>query len=115
MKTGRELAQSLLARHPDCYDAYLAIGVENYMLSLKPAPLRWLLRASGGQTDKEAGIERLRITADKGRYLMPFARLLLAVAALRDRDRQKARELLGWLTREFPRNPLYREELAKLN
>jgi hypothetical protein len=114
MKTGRELAQSLLTAHPDWYDAYLAIGVENYMLSLKPAPVRWLLRASGGQTDKDAGIKRLRITAEKGRYLMPFARLLLAVAALRDNDRQKARELLGWLTREFPGNPLYREELAKL-
>ena len=115
MKTGRELAQALLAKRPDYYDAYLAVGVENYMLSLKPAPVRWLLRARGGQTDKQTGIERLRITAEKGRYLMPFARLLLAVAALRDNDRQKARDLLAWLAREFPDNQLYREELAKLN
>ena len=115
MKSGRERAQALLAKHPEMYDAYLAIGVENYMLSLKPAPLRWILRAAGGQTDRDSGIERLRITAEKGNYLLPFARLLLAVAALRENDRQKARELLGWLTREFPGNPLYREELAKLH
>jgi hypothetical protein len=115
MKSGRERAQTLLAKHPNMYDAYLAVGVENYMLSLKPAPVRWILRAAGGQTDREAGIERLRITAEKGNYLLPFARLLLAVAALRDNDRQKARDLLGWLTREFPGNPLYREELAKLH
>ena len=115
MKNGRELAQALLAKRPDYYDAYLAVGVENYMLSLKPAPLRWLLRAGGGQTDKQTGIARLRITAEKGKYLMPFARLLLAVAALRDNDRQKARDLLGWLVREFPNNQLYREELAKLH
>jgi len=115
MKTGRELAQALLAKRPDYYDAYLAVGVENYMLSLKPAPVRWLLRAGGGQTDKQTGIERLRITAEKGKYLMPFARLLLAVAALRDNERQKARDLLTWLAREFPNNQLYREELAKLS
>ena len=34
----------LLSLDSSYYDAYLAVGVENYMLSLKPLPLRWLLR-----------------------------------------------------------------------
>jgi hypothetical protein len=113
-KEGRQTAQRLLALHPDCYDAYLASGLENYLLSLKPLPLRWMLHLGGGQTDRRTGIERLRITADKGRYLRPYARLLLAVAALRDRDVPTARRDLEWLATEFPNNPLYREELAKL-
>ena len=37
---GRVLAEKLVAADPDCYDAYLTIGVENYLLSLKPAPVR---------------------------------------------------------------------------
>ena len=114
VKQSRGLAESLIAKHPQCYDAYLAIGVENYMLSLKPAPVRWLLRLGGAQTDRQAGIERLRITAAKGHYLLPYARLLLAVAALRDKDVATARPALAWLTAEFPGNRLYREELAKL-
>ena len=113
-KQGRLIAQRLLALHPDCYDAYLAVGIENYLLSLKPLPLRWVLRLGGAQTDKRTGIERLRITADKGRYLLPYARLLLAVAALRDKDTLRARRLLTWLASEFPNNRLYREELLKL-
>src|SRR5689334_15184162 len=44
MQAGRTLAEKLLARYPETADAWVAVGVENYMLSLKPAPLRFLLR-----------------------------------------------------------------------
>jgi len=114
LKQGRDIAGRLLTAHPDCYDAYVAIGVENYMLSLKPAPVRWLLRLGGAETDKDVGIANLRLTAEKGHYLMPYARLLLAVAALRDNNRPKARRTLASLAQAYPQNPLYREELAKL-
>jgi len=114
MKIARGLAEKLLAENPEYYDAWIAIGVENYMLGLKPAPLRWLLKLGGGLTDRALGIEKLRVTAQKGRYLQPFARLLLAVAALRDHQTQRARELLAGLNREFPDNPLYSRELARL-
>lgn len=114
LKSGRAVAEKLLAQHPNYYDAYLAVGVENYLLSLKPAPVRWFLRITGAQTDRDAGIAKLKITAEKGHYLQPYARLLLAVAALRDGNRQSAGELLAGLARAFPRNHLYAAELAKL-
>ncbi len=114
MKESRALAERLLASDPNYYDAYLAVGVENYMLSLKPAPVRWILRLAGARTDKEQGLQRLRLTAEKGRYLQPYARLLLAVAALRDKDRATARHILEGLAREFPENNLYTQELARL-
>ena len=114
LKSGRIIAEKLLAADPAYYDAYLAVGVENYLLSLKAAPLRWLLRVTGAQTDREAGLNNLRITAQKGHFLQPYARLLLAVAALRDKDRGQARALLEGLAKEFPSNHLYTVELAKL-
>jgi hypothetical protein len=114
MKEGRKLAEHLLASNPTYYDAYLAVGIENYLLSLKWAPVRWLLRLTGAQTDKETGLRQLRLTAEKGHYLKPYARLLLAVAALRDGNRDQARTLLDGLSREFPLNRLYAKELAKL-
>ena len=113
-KSSRTIAERLLAADPSCYDAYLAIGVENYLLSLNPAPIRWILHIGGAQTDKTEGIEKLRLTAEKGHYFAPFARLLLAVAALRDKDRGTARDLLAGLSREFPQNDLYRKELARI-
>jgi hypothetical protein len=114
MKQSGSLAQTLLTYHPSCYDAYLAIGVENYVLSLNPAPVRWLLDLYGAETDQRAGIEKLKLTAARGHYLEPYARVLLAVAALRANDRQHARELLQGLVQEFPQNQLYARELARL-
>ncbi len=114
IKQGRELAEKLLAKDPTCYDAYIAVGVENYLLSLKPAPVRWFLHMTGAETDKETGLQKLRITAAKGHYLLPYARMLLAVAALRDHQPDQARTLLEGLSREFPHNRLYASELAKL-
>jgi hypothetical protein len=114
IKNGRATAEKLISLDPTYYDAYLAIGVENYLLSLKAAPVRWLLQMGGAQADREKGLESLRLTAEKGTYLKPYARLLLAVAALRDKDPGKAREILDALAREFPHNRLYTEELARL-
>lgn len=114
MKTSRVTAQQLLSVDPDCYDAFLAVGVENYLLGSTPAPVRWVLHVTGSQTDKDEGIKRLRLTAQKGYYLAPFARLLLAVAALRDKDKSTARTLLAGLATEFPRNELYSKELARI-
>lgn len=114
MKSGRMLAEKLLARNPEYADAWLAVGVENYMLSIKAAPLRFFLRLSGAQTDRETGLAKLKITADKGRYLAPFARLMLAVAAMRDNKRADAAQLLQGLVREYPRNHLYAQELTRL-
>jgi hypothetical protein len=114
MKLSRSMAERLLADDPSYYDAYLAVGVENYLLGTNPAPVRWLLHLTGAQTDKVDGITKLKLTAEKGHYLAPFARLLLAVAALRDHDRQRARDLLGGLALEFPQNPLYRRELDRI-
>jgi hypothetical protein len=115
IKSSRATAEKLLMVQPNYYDAYLAIGVENYLFSLKPAPMRWILQAGGAQTDGERGVEDLRLTAEKGRYLSPYARLLLAVAALRGKDLPRARDLLAALAREFPHNRLYAQELAQLH
>ena len=115
MKHSRILADQLLQRDPTCYDAYLAVGVENYLLGIDPAPIRWFLSLTGAQPDKAAGIYKLELTAIHGHYLAPFARLLLAVAAIRDKNLPKARSLLQGLASEFPKNPLYAHELARIS
>lgn len=114
-KQGRPYSDRLRAADPKFYDAYMGLGLENYLLSLKPAPLRALLWITGSQVDRDKGIADLRMTAQYGHYLEPFAKLLLAVAALRDNNRSLARELLSGLHDRFPNNPLYLVELNRLN
>jgi len=114
VKNSRATAEELLKIHPNCYDAYLAIGVENYLLSLKSAPVRFILRIGGAQTDRDEGLQKLALTAEKGYYLAPYARLLLAVAAMRDNNHAKASELLTDLLHEFPDNDLIKKELGRV-
>jgi hypothetical protein len=106
-KEGRVFAERLMRTDPRAANAYLGPGVENYPLSLKPAPVRVLLWVTGSNVEREKGLEELRETSSHGHYLEPLAKLLLAVAALRDNDRAGARELLAGLHRRFPDNEFY--------
>jgi hypothetical protein len=114
LKSSRSTAEKLIAIDPTCKDAYLALGIENYVLGIRSAPTRWMLSFTGAQTNKDKGLASLKITADKGRFFAPYARLLLAIAALRDNDKGAAMKLLTDLAREFPQNRLYQIELARL-
>jgi hypothetical protein len=110
-----EWAQKLLAVAPDYGDAYLATGLSKYLIGSSSAPVRWILSLSGFSADKRQGIRELEWTAQSGRYLAPFARLLLAVAYLRDHDGPRARRMLEQLRDEFPQNPLYAREIARID
>ncbi len=113
MKQGRILAQQLLKQKPDAYDALLAVGIENYLTGIKPAPVRWMLSLGGIDPDKEQGIRELQQTAAHGNLLKPFAKLLLAVAALRDKNNAQGCGLLHELALSYPRNPLYRNNATE--
>ncbi len=115
IKQTQMYADKLLAEDPDCYDAELAIGVENYVLSLKPAPVRWFLRITGAETDEQKGVQKLRVVADKGHFLKPYAKVLLAIAALRSNDKAEAKTLITELANQFPKNDLFVRELKKLS
>ena len=108
-------AQQLLAVDPDCYDAHIATGFSKYVLGSMAAPVRWILRLGGIGGDKSQGIAELEITAARGHYLAPFARILLAIAYVREKDKVRAREVLASLRDQFPGNPLFSREIARLD
>jgi len=108
-------AKQALAINPTLYDANLAVGIENYMLSLKAAPIRWILGMAGAGTNKQEGVRLLKLTAEQGHYLAPFARLMLAVGELRDGRTQQGKDILIGLSQEFPKNTLYQRQIARLH
>jgi hypothetical protein len=107
-------AGKLLAVDPNYYDAHLATGFSKYIIGTMSAPVRWILRVSGVSGDKQAGMQELQLTANHGHYLAPFARILLAIAYVREKDTTHALQLLASLHQEFPDNPLFPKEMARL-
>jgi hypothetical protein len=60
-------------------------------------------------------MRNLDMVVKKGRYFGPFARILMAVVALREKRRSDARVWLEGLVREFPENKLLLKELDKIS
>jgi hypothetical protein len=106
-------ARKLLQITPDAADAYLVLGAANYLIGSQPLHKRLFLRVAGIRGDKSEGIQQLEIVAARGRYFRPFAKILLALAALREKQTELARAQLTELVAEFPQNSLFAGELAK--
>jgi hypothetical protein len=107
-------AQRLLKLDPKYYDAYLTTGFSEYMIGSLPFIIRWFVHFDNVSGSKERGVEELRLVAREGHYFKPFAKILLGVVDLREKKPQAARDLLVDLASDYPDNPLFRKELAKV-
>jgi hypothetical protein len=114
-KESTKWGEQTLVVDPDNYDAHIAGGISKYIIGSMAAPVRWLVRLGGVSGDKQEGVKELKLVAQRGHYLAPFADILLAIAYVRDHDKQDARELLAQLHDEFPANPLFQQEIARLD
>src|SRR6202021_263832 len=94
MKEANEYAKQWVAKHPEATDAYVAPGIANYIIgSLNPG-YRFALWFGGIHGDKKLGMEQVAKTAENGRYLRPFAKIMLALAARREKQNALAQKLL---------------------
>ncbi len=85
-KEANEYAKRLLAQNPEATDAYVALGMANYIIgSLGPAS-RFTLWFGGIHGDKKIGMEQLAKTTENGLYLKPFSKIVLALAARREKQ-----------------------------
>jgi len=106
-------AKVLLAERPDAKDAYVALGSANYIIGSLSGGMRAMLWFGGIHGDKKLGMEQVSRTVEGGRYLKPFAKIMLALAARREKQNALAQKLMRELTEEFPESPLYPIEYAK--
>src|SRR6266446_5895146 len=113
MKGANEYAKPLLAQHPDAADAYIAPGIANYIIGSQGVASRFALRFGGIHGDKKVGMEEVARTAENGRYLRPFAKIILALAARREKQDALAEKLLRELSEQYPDNALFASEYAK--
>jgi hypothetical protein len=114
-KRSNSYAQRLLKLDPKFYDAYLTCGISEYMIGSLPFFVRWFVHFDNIEGDKKRGVERLNLVAQEGHYFKPFSKILLATIALREKRPRDARNYLQELSAQYPRNPLFRKELDKLN
>jgi hypothetical protein len=114
-KRSNTFAQRLLKVDPKFYDAYLATGFSEYMIGSLPFFVKWFVHFDNVSGSKDRGKQNLEVVARQGHFLKPFAKILLGIISLREKHPQEAMRLLAELAHDFPENPLFRKELAKLS
>ena len=114
-KRSNNYAQRLLKIDPKFYDAYMTAGFSEYVVGSLPFFIRWFVHWDNVSGSKEKGKQNLELAAREGRYFKAFARILLAICAIREKRPKDAQRLMADLARDYPANPLFRKELARLN
>ncbi len=113
-KEAQRLALQVLKVDPGYTDAYLTTGSTEYLLGSLPFFVKWFVKFDDAQGDKLLAVKKLERVVDGGRYLGPFAKILLSLIHLREKRLPQTVRLLDELTREFPENPLFKKELVRV-
>lgn len=104
----------LLAIDPQAHDACLNTGFSEYLLGSFPAVLRWAVKIEGVEGDKQKGLRLLERAASQGRYMKPFAQLLLAQFYKKEGRLRDSARVLRALLQDHPENEVIRREAEKL-
>ena len=113
-KESHSYAVKLLKLDPGYVDAHLTTGMTEYLLGSVPFFVKWFVRFEEAEGNKALAVERLKSVIERGRYLGPFAKIILATIDLREKRPLQAEMRLAELSRDFPENPLFKKELEKL-
>jgi hypothetical protein len=68
-----------------CFEGAFSTIADTAAIGCLPAYKRFFLWFGEVHGDKRLGMEQLQITAEKRRYLKPFAKIFLAHAAIREK------------------------------
>jgi hypothetical protein len=107
-------AVRLLKSDPTFYDAYVTTGLSEYLVGSLPFFMRWFVHFDDIRGSKRQAVKNLELVIHHGRYLAPFAQIVLSIIDLREKRPEETRKLLADLARNYPGNPLFRQELARL-
>ena len=97
---------------PEYVDAYLSIGLYDYIVASLPWVWRTLAKLAGVSGSKERGIERLEMVTRNGKYTADDARVLLIGIYTREGRPERALEMITYLANKYPRNYLLGVERA---
>ena len=114
-KRSNNYAQQLLKLNPPCVDAYITAGISEYMVGSLPFFIRWFVRFDNVEGSKDQGVRNLELVVRDGHYFKPFAKILLGIIHLREKRPRETEKLLESLAHDYPSNPLFRKELARIN
>lgn len=108
------LHRDLLKLDPGYIDAYLIVGVNNYVVGSLPWFWKFVASLGGRSGDKKEGLRQVKRVTEEGNYARADAKLMLAVLYQREKRPELALKLFQELAQASPRNHLLRLEVGAL-
>lgn len=113
-KETQQYARKLLAMNPPFCDAYMTLGSVEYVVSNLNFFFRLFVHFDQIEGSKQKAIENLKKVIACGRFYPPYAKVLLSVIYLRENQQQQALQLLQEMERDYPGNPLFKNEVKRV-
>lgn len=109
-----KIQREVIKLDPNYVDAYLSIGLYEYVIDSLPFGWRLLARFAGLKGSKAKGIEHLELVVSRGKYLADDSRVVLLGIYSKEQNSGRALELISDLTTHYPRNYIFGLERASM-
>lgn len=102
---GKNYLEEVIESDSTYYDAYLGLGIYHYLADVLPKFVKILSFLFGVDGDRDKGIYELNLAAEKGVYTKTEAMFFLsAIYTYREKEYEKAVEILTKLLNKYPNN-----------
>lgn len=109
-----QIQRRVIKLDPEYVDAYLSIGLYEYVIDSLPYGWRLLARFAGLKGSKSKGIEHLELVTRQGKYTADDARVVLLGIYSKENQLDRALEIISYMAKQYPRNYLFGVERASM-
>jgi tetratricopeptide (TPR) repeat protein len=109
-----KIQRQVIKLDPGYVDAYLSIGLYEYVVDSLPGGLKFLARLAGLKGSKQRGIEHLERVTREGKLTADDARVVLLGIYSKENQLERALEIISYMAKQYPRNYLFGVERATM-
>jgi tetratricopeptide (TPR) repeat protein len=109
-----KIQRQVVKLDPEYIDAYLSIGLYEYVIDSLPGGLKFLARLAGLKGSKQRGIELLERVTREGKFTADDARVVLLGIYSKENQLPRALEIISYMVQQYPRNYLFGVERASM-
>ena len=113
-KQAYQIDRRLVQRDPRYCDAYMTVGLYEYIVGSIPWYIKWLASIIGYQGSKECGFQYLDIAVTRGQYVSREAGVVRSVLFVREGRSAEALRQIETLQKAFPRNYLFHLNVGQI-
>ena len=112
-KEAQKCHSRLLKLDPNFADAYWVVGTYDYVVGSLPWYTKVIAAIIGYSGNRKRGLEELKRAAEQGHWARTDAQTFLSVLYFREKNYDGAIRIIEELEREYPRNFLLPQEIAR--